>query len=121
MALAHRTVQNIPACLRREPITVLHPASIGIAHTIRVGFEVICLGANLLGHGGWAGAMDRSASTSFSISPGPAGASGELSSKLSVGLPPGDRAGEPPPKDVGELGRDQQTAVRQESVRRLDF
>ena len=28
MALAPRTVQNIPDCLRRLPMTVLHPASI---------------------------------------------------------------------------------------------
>ena len=28
MALAPRTVQNIPDCLRRTPITVLQPASI---------------------------------------------------------------------------------------------
>src|ERR1039457_465678 len=28
MALAPRTVQNMPDCLRREPITVLQPASI---------------------------------------------------------------------------------------------
>ena len=28
MAFAPLTVQNIPDCLRREPMTVLHPASI---------------------------------------------------------------------------------------------
>src|ERR1700686_4178890 len=28
MALAPRTVQNMPDCLSRDPITVLHPASI---------------------------------------------------------------------------------------------
>jgi hypothetical protein len=53
MALAPLTVQNIPDCFRREPMTVLHPASItpgadeqvlsaefGIAHALGVIVKV---------------------------------------------------------------------------------
>jgi hypothetical protein len=59
MALAPRTVQNMPERLSREPITVLHPASItpepnkqillaefGIAHSFGVPFEVVLLDPN---------------------------------------------------------------------------
>ena len=54
MAFAARTVQNMPDCLSREPITVLHPASINygtneqrlsseawITHPLCVAFEVL--------------------------------------------------------------------------------
>ncbi len=63
MALAPRTVQNIPDCLRREPMTVLQPASndagadkqmlateFGIAPALGISLKVFGLGANLLGN-----------------------------------------------------------------------
>ena len=52
MALAPRTVQNMPDCLRRLPITLLQPASItdtddemlapelGVAHALAISLEV---------------------------------------------------------------------------------
>jgi hypothetical protein len=61
MALAPRTDQNMPDCLRREPITALHPASMtpeptnqvlaakpGVAHALGIPLKVICLDAKLL-------------------------------------------------------------------------
>jgi hypothetical protein len=59
MALAPRTVQNMPDCLRRDPITVRHPASItpepmnllaefGIPHTVFIPFKVVGLDAKVL-------------------------------------------------------------------------
>ena len=73
MALAPRIVQNMPDCFRRQPITVLQPASITpepmnqvltaelwVAHTLGVALEVVRLGANLFqnfGIGGFGGAQ----------------------------------------------------------------
>src|SRR6266481_5446841 len=94
-------------------------AKFGITHPLCISFEVICLGANLLGHKGdcrrgWPAARPPV----FRFSPCPAGASGGSSSKLSVGLPAGDTAGAPPPTDAGEHGRGRQSESRRGSVRR---
>jgi hypothetical protein len=62
MALAPPTVQNIPDLLRREAITVLHPASttrahkevlatkLGISHALRTPLKVVRLGTDFLRH-----------------------------------------------------------------------
>ena len=39
--LAPLTLQNIPDCSRREPITVLQPASITTVRTIRAKFSLL--------------------------------------------------------------------------------
>jgi hypothetical protein len=87
MELASRTVQNMPDCFRREPITVLQPASITpepmnkmltaevwVSPTVGISLEIVGLRANLFQNFGVGDSVERNERTSFSISPYRSGA-----------------------------------------------
>jgi len=131
MALAPRTVQNMPDCLRREPITVFHPASMAPEPTNKcrrrnwgsacagASRKMICLDAKPFHDFRNAESMTRSMRASFTIfsCPEPAVAP---SSTPSASLHRWNASCAPAPRGVAGHDRDRRFESRPESADRLD-